>query len=74
MPKLDFNFIFVGGVDAELIELVELVKAKHPEQTVFIDKVPKILVAGYMPILIVTYISKLTKRKITALQVSQAWK
>ena len=48
MPKLDFNFIFVGGVDAELIELVELVKAKHPEQTVFIDKVPKILVAGYM--------------------------
>lgn len=48
MPKLDFNFIFVGEVDAELIDLVELVKAKHAEQTVFIDKVPKISVAGYM--------------------------
>jgi glycosyltransferase involved in cell wall biosynthesis len=47
-PKLEFNFIFVGGVDEKLIELVELVKAKHPEQTVFIDKVPKISVAGYM--------------------------
>jgi len=48
MPKLDFNFVFVGGVDAELIGLVELVKAKHPEQTVFINKVPKMSVAGYM--------------------------
>jgi len=48
MPKLDFNFIFVGGVDTELIKLVELVKAKHPEQTVFIGKIPKISVAKYM--------------------------
>jgi len=48
MPQLDFNFIFVGGIDTELIELVELVKTKHPGKTVFVDKVPKTSVAGYM--------------------------
>jgi len=48
MPKLDFNFIFVGNVDVELIDLVMLVKSKHAEQIVFIDKVPKKSVAGYM--------------------------
>ena len=48
MPKLDFNFIFVGSVDAELIDLAMLVKAKHAGHTVFIDKVPKKSVAGYI--------------------------
>jgi glycosyltransferase involved in cell wall biosynthesis len=48
MPRLKFNFLFVGGVDFELVELVDAVKQKHGDQIVFIDKVPKEEVAGYM--------------------------
>lgn len=48
MPRLKFNFLFVGGVDFELVELVDAVKLKHGDQIVFIDKVPKEEVPSYM--------------------------
>lgn len=47
-PKLDFNIVFVGAIDVELIQLIGSVKAKHGDKIFIVNKVPKESVATYM--------------------------
>jgi glycosyltransferase involved in cell wall biosynthesis len=47
-PELKFNVIFIGNIDTKLIGLVNKVKIKHQGRIIFLGKVPRSSVSGYM--------------------------